>query len=490
MPTPPPPPPSDHRPVLAGVGEPTIKPKQRRKPRAVSHLEPERLQRKRQVDRKAQAALRDRARSRVQTLEAEVELLSKTAEQRERHHVAQVTALQEQNTRLRERLDSIAHLILHGENDMARATRPTPQSPSCHDDHNLLRTPGEGSVGDAPGHSGMQGGSATGNNDDVTAGCPSGDHSMASNGTDPPIFSECPSDQVSGSHSDDFRRGDVPHSPEAPISADGQSYSVSPSELGAPDQSQGLMDGGGTSDAIQRMRNLDSDASTSAKNAPSPAFCQGPAAISCTHLQSTCILDTILVNFYSGQRKLLQEGASLLTVLGPSRPYVATIVHPGSQSNHHPICRIIEDVMSTFGQIQAPEKLGIVFKMHATLRWLINNTVENYEYMPRWLRPTATQITTPHAAWIDNIPWPAVRDMLIENPILYRFEVFSEVYSHTVSVNWPYDTDDALATDECTGHLVIAPIFEKHVRRLGNWTVSKEFEDYFPDLAKATKVGS
>lgn len=80
--------------------------------------------------------------------------------------------------------------------------------------------------------------------------------------------------------------------------------------------------------------------------------------------------------------------------------------------------------------------------------------------------------------------------MLIENPILYRFEVFSEVYSHTISVNWPYDIDDAFTTDASTGHLVIAPIFEKHVRRLSNWTVSKEFEDCFPDLAKAIKVGS
>lgn len=77
--------------------------------------------------------------------------------------------------------------------------------------------------------------------------------------------------------------------------------------------------------------------------------------------------------------------------------------------------------------------------------------------------------------------------MLIENPILYRFEVFSEVYSHTISVNWHHDVDDAVTRDEHTGHLVIAPIFEKHVRRLSNWTVSQEFEDYFPDLAKATK---
>ena len=185
------------------------------------------------------------------------------------------------------------------------------------------------------------------------------------------------------------------------------------------------------SDAIQPARVFDSDATNSAEAMSSPAFHRGPAAASCNHLPPTCVLDSILVNFYSAQRKLLQQGASLLTVLGPPHPFVATIARPGSQSNQHPICRIIEDVMSTFGHIPVPEKLGLVFKMHATLRvsftypsepakesigqyyldetdhvqWLINNTSENYEYIPRWLRPTATQVTTPHAAWIDNIPW-------------------------------------------------------------------------------------
>lgn len=38
-------------------------------------------------------------------------------------------------------------------------------------------------------------------------------------------------------------------------------------------------------------------------------------------------------------------------------------------------------------------------------QWMINPTKQTYAAMPAWLRPTVTQITTPHAAWIDNIPW-------------------------------------------------------------------------------------
>jgi hypothetical protein len=28
-------------------------------------------------------------------------------------------------------------------------------------------------------------------------------------------------------------------------------------------------------------------------------------------------------------------------------------------------------------------------------------------------------------------------------------------------------------------------IFEKHIRNLNNWTVTKEFQDYLPDMAAA-----
>ena len=43
---------------------------------------------------------------------------------------------------------------------------------------------------------------------------------------------------------------------------------------------------------------------------------------------------------------------------------------------------------------------------------------------------------------------PGVRDTLIENPDLYPFETFSEMYSQCVSVNWPYGPMDAIVRPE------------------------------------------
>lgn len=112
-----------------GSGATARKPGQRRNTRVVSHLEPERLQRKRQVDRKAQQALRERAKSRVRALEGEVAGLQQALEQRERQHVAQVAALQEQTTWLRDTLDRIAQLTRGRLEDVS--TRPAPHSPGA-----------------------------------------------------------------------------------------------------------------------------------------------------------------------------------------------------------------------------------------------------------------------------------------------------------------------------------------------------------------------
>jgi len=68
---------------------------------------------------------------------------------------------------------------------------------------------------------------------------------------------------------------------------------------------------------------------------------------------------------------------------------------------------------------------------------------------------------------------------LIEKPKQYPFVLFSEFYSHHVSVNWSYDLEDIVVETE--EGLVLSTIFEKHIQRLNNWTVSAQFREYFPE---------
>lgn len=78
---------------------------------------------------------------------------------------------------------------------------------------------------------------------------------------------------------------------------------------------------------------------------------------------------------------------------------------------------------------------------------------------------------------------PGVRDILIESPEKYPFELFSSVYSQCVTVNWPYDVEDALCEEG--DDIVPSRIFAKHIRRLSNWTVSRDFEKHYPEMVNA-----
>jgi hypothetical protein len=75
---------------------------------------------------------------------------------------------------------------------------------------------------------------------------------------------------------------------------------------------------------------------------------------------------------------------------------------------------------------------------------------------------------------------PGVRDLLIEHPEDYPYELWTENFTQNVSVNWDFDTSDALS--ETDSEVVLHSIFEKHIRKLKSWTVSSTFSQLVPDL--------
>ncbi|KAJ5958506.1 uncharacterized protein N7479_005656 [Penicillium vulpinum] len=189
--------------------------------------------------------------------------------------------------------------------------------------------------------------------------------------------------------------------------------------------------------------------------------------------------DQILLDFIASRRSMLARGISPDIVLGPEHLSPRELLDPTIDSTSHPISRVMADVLTTFPHVKLPEKLAFMYLMHLTTRWQVSPNIGSYSRMPVWLRPTVTQITVPHAAWIDNIPWPRVRDILIQKPDRYPFAVFSELYSGHVTINWPYDPEDiAVDTDDGPS---LNTIFEKHIQRLSNWIAPRQFREYFSE---------
>ncbi|PVH77653.1 hypothetical protein DL98DRAFT_423430 [Cadophora sp. DSE1049] len=206
------------------------------------------------------------------------------------------------------------------------------------------------------------------------------------------------------------------------------------------------------------------------------------------HLAATCPLDQILLDFLASRRVLASQGTPISTLIGPPNPSISGLINPKLKNNAHATSRVMVDVVSTFKDTNLREQLGFLYIMYATLRWQIGPSQETFDNLPVWLRPTVLQVMAPHAAWIDNIPWPEVRDVLIQNPVKYPFQDFSELYARCARLNWPFEPGEAvMPRPDDSGELLMNPLFEKRVRTLECWSVGEMFKARFPELASAMK---
>lgn len=114
-------------------------------------------------------------------------------------------------------------------------------------------------------------------------------------------------------------------------------------------------------------------------------------------------------------------------------------------------------------------------------QWRVFPTRESYREIPEWLRPIPLQLRIPHPAWMDAIPWPRVRALLVSRQDQYDFERWSAFYSSSLSVSWPYNPSDSIVavSDE---EIVASPIFEQHWQNLRNWNVNTAFRKQFPEI--------
>jgi len=81
-----------------------------------------------------------------------------------------------------------------------------------------------------------------------------------------------------------------------------------------------------------------------------------------------------------------------------------------------------------------------------------------------------------------------MRETLISTFPSVPFDEFFIPYTTTLSVNWPYEARDTLLTMPGTEELGINPVFERHLRDLGNWSLGVAFANAHPGLAETCAI--
>lgn len=222
---------------------------------------------------------------------------------------------------------------------------------------------------------------------------------------------------------------------------------------------------------------------------PSLVDCSAPIK----NCAPTCPLDSLLLDFLSERRQRAADGLPVQDVVGPRYPSVSSLLNPSNSVYSHPLSKVFTDILATFPDISTlPERVAVLYIMFLVMRWQISPTQENYDRLPEWMTPRPSQLTVPHAAWLDHIPFPKMRDRLVRdhNPLLYPFDNFFIPFTTTLSLSWPYEDTDTLLQSPDGDELMINPVFERHLRNLDNWKLGDAFAKAFPTLVGSFNLSS
>jgi hypothetical protein len=96
-----------------------------------------------------------------------------------------------------------------------------------------------------------------------------------------------------------------------------------------------------------------------------------------------------------------------------------------------------------------------------------------------------------------------MREKMIKNVSAYPNERYGPLYCHSLSLNWPHNPHQCLLQrpDSVQGanvtsaavldddeEFMINPVFETHMRNLGNWSVGLAFANAMPELVEGVRV--
>ncbi|OAA34971.1 hypothetical protein NOR_08211 [Metarhizium rileyi] len=204
------------------------------------------------------------------------------------------------------------------------------------------------------------------------------------------------------------------------------------------------------------------------------------------HSDPSCPLDSLLLNFLSERRQRIAEGVPVHEVIGPRYPSVSSLLNPSNSTYSHPLSRVFTDILSTFpGIARLPERVACLYVMFHLMRWQISPTRDNFDRIPGCLAPTQSQMDHAHPAWLDLIPFPAMRERLARtwDPRQYDLDNWFIPFTTSLRVSWPYEETDTLLLLPDTDEVVMNPVFERHIRNMDSWKLGQRFATAFPELA-------
>ncbi|KAF2105072.1 hypothetical protein NA57DRAFT_29012, partial [Rhizodiscina lignyota] len=470
--------------------------------RGVANLTPEQLARKRANDREAQRAIRERTKNQIDSLNARIRELESAQPYHDlQQAVRQKEAVQAENEDIKRRLATVIGIIqpllgTQGLNELAAAA-----------ERNAIPIqPGLGehtSINDAASYNGS-----------ISA-------MQISTGRSGPAV-----DSPEGQQSRNWHMGE---SPTIPYDVQRGNFDPNLPFGHSNDERLGvdfLLDGSQRHLQLQNGIAVTQPTPLSPQDPPRSIASDTPHREAWStlprYLPPTCPLDTLLGDFLTERRRRSAEGVDGNTLVGPKYPNFDPLIEPGREHHSHELSKLFTDILRTFPDIsRLPEQVAVVYIMFLIMRWQVHPTRENYELMPEWVQPRPCQLFTPYPLWCTYLPWPRMRDRLVNSQTVMPFDQFFIPYTTTLSLNWPYEahhcvirnplyqppsshqtsttpasqtrsrgtpSEDSSSGGNTQPKYIMNPAFESHLRDLSNWSLGPAFCDTFPHIGDTVRI--
>lgn len=130
---------------------------------------------------------------------------------------------------------------------------------------------------------------------------------------------------------------------------------------------------------------------------PHLAKAREPWQIAPLNIAPSCIADEILQNAI--KKTDTNSGSFQL------KPNLASLLYKDERTEDE-ISNVVGDIVRSYTEIETlPKQVAVFYVMAVLFKWTVLLDKPSYDLMPEWLRPMPVQLTVPHAAWVDRIPW-------------------------------------------------------------------------------------
>lgn len=138
--------------------------------------------------------------------------------------------------------------------------------------------------------------------------------------------------------------------------------------------------------------------------------------------------------------------------------------------------RVVHSIMETNYNVTV---FASTYLYWALIRWMVQPSKDHFEAIPSWLRPSPNQLFMPHPMVVDFVFWPALREYVVQFPLLQVGMSWLLDMTNTLKCDWEGTTEDALERKD--GTVGLTKNAKDFIFKLENWSIGPSFRQYIPN---------